>query len=174
MLADRRCEWPVVDLRYSDRYAAANPWRHLKTRTAVLNLILCRTGSQWNSHITTVMSIFCSSDQTSCSVLDWLQLIQQPTRDTNKKLVIWDSSFCNRRWTVHDVRQCTFKSLLQSRIHIQKYHSSCGLTLSLGYTCRSLVCKLVDSFGCVEKSSSNSMKNSRLGSTAFTSSQLSG
>ena len=38
-----------------DRYSGASPWRHLKTRTAVLNLILCRTGSQWSSRITGVM-----------------------------------------------------------------------------------------------------------------------
>ena len=54
-LADRRCERPVVNLQYSHRYSGASPWRHLKTRTAVLNLILCRTGSQWSSCITGVM-----------------------------------------------------------------------------------------------------------------------
>jgi len=48
VLADRRCERPVVNLQYSDRYAWANLWRHLKTRTAVLNVILCQTGSQWS------------------------------------------------------------------------------------------------------------------------------
>ena len=55
-----------------------------------------------------------------------------------------------------------------------KYYCSSRLTLSLGYKCRSLVCKSVERCGCVENSSSNSMKKSRLDSTAPTSSQPSG
>ena len=41
-LADRRRERPVVNLQYSDRYSEASPWRHLKTRTAVLDRLELR------------------------------------------------------------------------------------------------------------------------------------
>ena len=53
--------WLIAEVNRSstcsthDRHSGANPWRHLKTRTTVVNLILCRTGSQWGSRITGVM-----------------------------------------------------------------------------------------------------------------------
>ena len=53
--------WLIADVNgrsstcSTQTYSGASPWRHLKTRTAVLNLILCRTGSQWSSRITSVM-----------------------------------------------------------------------------------------------------------------------
>jgi len=58
MKADRKLERPVwakTGVQYDVRYGGAMPWRHLYTSTAVLNLILCRTGSQWRSRNTGVV-----------------------------------------------------------------------------------------------------------------------
>ena len=88
-LADRRCERPVVNLQYSDRYAGANPWRHSKTRTAVLKSDPLPDWQpvKFPHHRCDVVEFSGSSDQASSSVLEWLQLIQQPTSNTNKELV---------------------------------------------------------------------------------------
>ena len=82
-------------------------WRRLKTRTAVLNLILCRTGSQWNSHITAVMSNF---------LLQWPDELQRtrltaayPTANPWHQQKVGDLRFkllqppmnCSRCTTVH-------------------------------------------------------------------------
>ena len=58
VVADRKFERPVwteTGVQYDVRYGGSMPWRHLYTSTAVLNLILCRNGSQWRSRNTGVM-----------------------------------------------------------------------------------------------------------------------